>query len=149
MKRLFNLFSLDAFDNYRDANRRKKVHGVVLIYHLISRQPPFCVFADAFNLFFLSIEHCCLIYDFLLYSGLMGNLAQVQVLLYLATSQEMVRKKRSFKVREKSRNLIEVGGNLCFSETLGRIYIFYQFRYLSRFFIDMKCKQIGFPETKL
>ena len=26
---------------------------------------------------------------------------------------------------------------------------FYQFRYLSRFFIDMKCKQIGFPETKL
>ena len=33
----------------------------------------------------------------------MGNLAQVQVLLYLATSQEMVRKKRSFKVREKSR----------------------------------------------
>ena len=52
MKRLFNLFSLDAFDNYRDANRRKKVHGVVLIYRLISRQPPFCVFADAFNLFF-------------------------------------------------------------------------------------------------
>ena len=53
MKRLFNLFSLDAFDNYRDANRRKKVHGVVLIYRLISRQPPFCVFADAFNLFFI------------------------------------------------------------------------------------------------
>ena len=53
MKRLFNLFSLDAFDNYRDANRRKKVHGVVLIYPLISRQPPFCVFADAFNLFFI------------------------------------------------------------------------------------------------
>ena len=54
MKRLFNLFSLDAFDNYRDANRRKKVHGVVLIYRLISRQPPFCVFADAFNLFFIN-----------------------------------------------------------------------------------------------
>ena len=56
MKRLLNLFSLDAFDNYRDANRRKKVHGVVLIYRLISRQPPFCVFADAFNLFFLIIR---------------------------------------------------------------------------------------------
>ena len=53
MKRLFNLFSPDASDNYRDANRRKKVHGVVLIYRLISRQPPFCVFADAFNLFFI------------------------------------------------------------------------------------------------
>ena len=53
MKRLFNLFSPDASDNYRDTNRRKKVHGVVLIYRLISRQPPFCVFADAFNLFFI------------------------------------------------------------------------------------------------
>ena len=107
------------------------------------------MFSPTLLIFFLSFEHCCLIYDFLLYSGLMGNLDQVQVLLYLATSQEMVRKKRSFKVREKSGNLIEVGGNLCFSETLGRIYIFYQFRYLSRFFIDMKCKQIGFPKTKL
>ena len=56
MKRLFNLFSPDASGNYRDTNRRKKVHRVVLIYRLISRQPPFCVFADAFNLFFFIIR---------------------------------------------------------------------------------------------
>ena len=74
----------------------------------------------------LRIDFCLVSSCFMqkLNSGSMGNLAQVQVLLYLATSQEMVRKKRSFKVREKSRNLIEVGGNLCFSETLGRIYFF-------------------------
>ena len=35
-----------------------------------------------------------------------GNLTQVQVLFYLATSQEMVRK-RSFKVREKSGNFTQ------------------------------------------
>ena len=28
MERLFDLFSFDASDNYRDANRRKIVHGV-------------------------------------------------------------------------------------------------------------------------
>ena len=32
----------------------KKVHGVVLVYRLISRQPPLCVFDDAFN---LSVYH--------------------------------------------------------------------------------------------
>ena len=42
----------------------KQVHGMVLIYRLISRQPPFCVFDDIFNLC-LSFEHFCLIYDFL------------------------------------------------------------------------------------
>ena len=39
----FNLFFLDATVNYCDANCSKKVHGVVIIYRLISRQPPFCV----------------------------------------------------------------------------------------------------------
>ena len=29
MERFFNLFYFDASDNYRDANCRKKVHGVV------------------------------------------------------------------------------------------------------------------------
>ena len=47
-------FFFDATAIYRDANRRKKVHGLVLIYRLISRQPPFCVFDDAFN---LSVYH--------------------------------------------------------------------------------------------
>ena len=42
----------------------KQVHEMVLIYRLISRQPPFCVFDDIFNLC-LSFEHFCLIYDFL------------------------------------------------------------------------------------
>ena len=50
MRRLFNPFSFDASVNYRDANCRKKVHEVVLIHRLISRQLPFCVFDDAFNL---------------------------------------------------------------------------------------------------
>lgn len=48
-------------------------------------------------------------------SGLMGNLAQAQVLIYLVTSQEMVRKEGPSKVREKSENL-------CFSEKLGKIF---------------------------
>ena len=39
----FNLFFLDATVNYCDVNCSKKVHGVVMIYRLISRQPPFCV----------------------------------------------------------------------------------------------------------
>ena len=47
-------FFFDATAIYRDANRRKKVHRLVLIYRLISRQPPFCVFDDAFN---LSVYH--------------------------------------------------------------------------------------------
>ena len=50
MRRFFNPFSFDASVNYRDANCRKKVHEVVLIHRLISRQLPFCVFDDAFNL---------------------------------------------------------------------------------------------------
>ena len=50
MRRFFNPFSFDASVNYRDANCRKKVHEVVLIHGLISRQLPFCVFDDAFNL---------------------------------------------------------------------------------------------------
>ena len=37
-----------------DANCRKNVHGVVLVYRLISRQPLLCVFDDAFN---LSVYH--------------------------------------------------------------------------------------------
>ena len=51
---LQSIFFFDAPAIYRDANRRKKVHRVVLIYSLISRQPPFCVFDDAFN---LSVYH--------------------------------------------------------------------------------------------
>ena len=51
---LKSIFFFDATAIYRDANRRKKVHGVVLIYRLISRQPPFCIFDDAFN---LSVYH--------------------------------------------------------------------------------------------
>ena len=39
----FNLFFLDTTVNYCDTNCSKKVHGVVMIYRLISRQPPFCV----------------------------------------------------------------------------------------------------------
>ena len=31
----------------------KQVHEMVLIYRLISRQPPFCVFDDIFNLFII------------------------------------------------------------------------------------------------
>ena len=55
MELYFNLFFFfDATAIYRDANRRKKVHRLVLIYRLISRQPPFCVFDDAFN---LSVYH--------------------------------------------------------------------------------------------
>ena len=54
MELYLNLFFFDATAIYRDANRRKKVHGVVLIYRLISRQPPFCIFDDAFN---LSVYH--------------------------------------------------------------------------------------------
>ena len=45
-----NPFSFDATVHYCDANCRKKVHGMVLVYHLISRQPPLCVFDDGFNL---------------------------------------------------------------------------------------------------
>ena len=148
MKRLFNLFSPDASDNYRDANRRKKVHGLVLIYRLISRQPPFCVFADAFNLFFI-IRTLLPNLRFLTLLWLDGKLGSSTGFTLSCHKSGNGQEKRSFKVREKSRNLIEVRGNLCFSETLGRIYFFYQFRYLSRFFIDMKCKQIGFPKTKL
>ena len=48
------IFFFDATAIYRDANRRQKVHRLVLIYRLISRQPPFCVFDDAFN---LSVYH--------------------------------------------------------------------------------------------
>ena len=55
MELFLNLsFFFDATAIYRDANRRKKVHRVVLIYSLISRQPPFWVFDDAFN---LSVYH--------------------------------------------------------------------------------------------
>ena len=42
----------------------KQVHGVVLIYLLISRQPPCCVFYDAFNLCFYHSNIFCLIDDF-------------------------------------------------------------------------------------
>ena len=54
----------------------------------------------------LRIDFCLVSSCFMqkLNSGSMGNLAQVQVLLYLATSQEMVRKKRSSKVKEKLGN---------------------------------------------
>ena len=43
----------------------KQVHGVVLIYRLISRQPPCYVFYDAFNLCFYHLNTFCLVDDFL------------------------------------------------------------------------------------
>ena len=48
-------------------------------------------------------------------SGLMGNLAQVQVLLYLAISQEMVRKKKVLQGQGKVRKF-------CFKSE--KMYIF-------------------------
>ena len=48
-------------------------------------------------------------------SGLIGNWAQVQVLLYLATSQEMVRKKKVLQVQGKVRKF-------CFKSE--KMYIF-------------------------
>ena len=56
-----SFFFFDATAIYRDANRRLKVHRVVLIYSLISRQPPFCVFDDAFN---LSVYHANIVVEF-------------------------------------------------------------------------------------
>ena len=46
----FYPFSFDATAYCRDADCRKKVHGMVLVYHLTSRQPPNCVFNDGLNL---------------------------------------------------------------------------------------------------
>ena len=46
--------SIDTSADCCDANCRKNVHGVVLVYRLISRQPLLCVFDDAFN---LSVYH--------------------------------------------------------------------------------------------
>ena len=41
---IFSLFPFCAIIVYPNANYRKKVHGVVLVYVLLSRLPSFCVF---------------------------------------------------------------------------------------------------------
>ena len=47
--------------------------------------------------------------------GFIGNLTQVQILLYLATIQEMVKKKKGFfKVRERSGNFTQSRGKFLF-----------------------------------
>ena len=46
---IFSLFPFDAIVVYPKANYRKKVHGVVLVYVLLSRLPTFCVFNVVVN----------------------------------------------------------------------------------------------------
>ena len=46
---IFSLFPFDAIVVYPNANYRKKVHGVVLVYVLLSRLPTFCVFNVVVN----------------------------------------------------------------------------------------------------
>ena len=148
MKRLFNLFSLDAFDNYRDANRRKKVHGVVLIYRLISRQPPFCVFADAFNLFFI-IRTLLSNLRFLTLLWLDGKLGSSTGFTLSCHKSGNGQEKKVLQGQGKVKEFNRSRRKFVFFRDVRENIFFYQFRYLSRFFIDMKCKQIGFPETKL
>ena len=40
---IFSLSTFDAIVVYPNRNYRKQVHGVVLVYVLLSRLPPFCV----------------------------------------------------------------------------------------------------------
>ena len=148
MKRLFNLFSLDAFDNYRDANRRKKVHGVVLIYRLISRQPPFCVFADAFNLFFI-IRTLLSNLRFLTLLWLDGKLGSSTGFTLSCHKSGNGQEKKVLQGQRKVKEFNRSRRKFVFFRDVRENIFFYQFRYLSRFFIDMKCKQIGFPKTKL
>ena len=148
MKRLFNLYSPDASDNYRDANRRKKVHGVVLIYRLISRQPPFCVFADAFNLFFI-IRTLLSNLRFLTLLWLDGKLGSSTGFTLSCHKSGNGQEKKVLQGQGKVREFNRSRRKFVFFRDVRENIFFYQFRYLSRFFIDMKCKQIGFPETKL
>ena len=46
---IFSLFPFCAIIVYPNANYRKKVHGVVLVYVLLSRLPSFCVFKVVVN----------------------------------------------------------------------------------------------------
>ena len=148
MKRLFNLYSPDASDNYRDANRRKKVHGVVLIYRLISRQPPFCVFADAFNLFFI-IRTLLSNLRFLTLLWLDGKLGSSTGFTLSCHKSGNGQEKKVLQGQGKVKEFNRSRRKFVFFRDVRENIFFYQFRYLSRFFIDMKCKQIGFPETKL
>ena len=148
MKRLFNLFSPDASDNYRDANRRKKVHGVVLIYRLISRQPPFCVFADAFNLFFI-IRTLLSNLRFLTLLWLDGKLGSSTGFTLSCHKSGNGQEKKVLQGQGKVKEFNRSRRKFVFFRDVRENNFFYQFRYLSRFFIDMKCKQIGFPKTKL
>ena len=50
-----------------------------------------------------------------------GNLTQVQVLFYLATSQEMVKKKGPSRSGKSQGISLKVRENLSFSEKLGKI----------------------------
>ena len=148
MKRLFNLYSPDASDNYRDANRRKKVHGVVLIYRLISRQPPFCVFADAFNLFFI-IRTLLSNLRFLTLLWLDGKLGSSTGFTLSCHKSGNGQEKKVLQGQGKVKEFNRSRRKFVFFRDVRENIFFYQFRYLSRFFIDMKCKQIGFPKTKL
>ena len=57
-------------------------------------------------------------------SGWMGNLAHARILLYLSTSQEMVRKKELFKVREKSGNSTLRQGKFVFKRNKQKLDFF-------------------------
>ena len=57
MELIFSLFPFDATVVYPNVNYRKKMHGVALVYVLLSRLPPFFVFNVVVN-HSLS-EHCC------------------------------------------------------------------------------------------
>ena len=46
---IFSLFPFCAIIVYPNANYRKKVHGVVLVYVLLSPLPSFCVFKVVVN----------------------------------------------------------------------------------------------------
>ena len=136
MKRLFNLFSLDASDNYRDANRRKKVHGVVLIYRLISRQPPFCVFADAFNLFFI-IRTLLSNLRFLTLLWLDGKLGSSTGFTLSCHKSGNGQEKKVLQGQGKVKEFNRSRRKFVFFRDVRENNFFYQFRYLSRFFIDM------------
>ena len=53
--------------------------------------------------------------------GFIGNLTQVQILLYLATIQEMVKKKGSSRSGKGQEISLKVEENFCISEKLGKI----------------------------